>query len=299
MFTALDDIPKLQQNISLAPYNSWNIDAEAEYFWKATEDLIPAVLHFCHQNKIPTHYIGKGSNILISPEQLEGLTICTHSLDRIFQEGEQIVAQSGVLMPTLAVYAAQLGYTGYEFLMGIPGTIGGGIVMNAGLASSGRQEISAILNSAKLVSKDGEVVEYETEELKFGFRESCILQDDLFVLQATFKKTSTANVDQIKSTMATILEERKKKQPLSMPTAGSTFKNPNDNIGRSAGWLIDEAGLKGYRIGDAKISEKHANWIENVGDTTAVEILELIEYIQNRVYNEFNIWLEPEVKIIK
>lgn len=298
MINALEDIPGLQRNASLSSYNTWRVDSEAEYFWKATEKQLPAVLNFCYQHKIPTHYIGNGSNILISSRKLDGLTICTHNLEDIWEKEEEIVAQAGVLMPTLAIYAGQRGYTGYEFLIGIPGTIGGGVAMNSGLASDGRQEIKTILDSVKTISKDGTVVDYNMEDLELGFRESRILQDDLFVLEATFKKRGTTDENQIKSRMGKILNERKTKQPLSTPTAGSTFKNPDENKGKSAGWLIDKAGLKGYRIGDAKISETHANWIENTGDATPDEIIELIEFVQQSVDDLFGIQLEPEVKII-
>lgn len=296
----LEDIPGLKTGVSLAPYNSWKLNATAEFFWEPKADLLPAVLKFCNEHQIETHIIGRGSNVLIVPDTLSGLTICTkNTLNKIERQNGQISAEAGVLMPTLSAFAKDIGYTGYEFLVGIPGTVGGGVAMNAGLASGGRQEIKDILKSVHLVNNEGEEKILRKQDLDFGFRKSRVLEEDDFVISASFRETEQTPKEEISATMAKILEERKSKQPLSVPTAGSTFKNPKTNEGPSAGWLIDECGFKGYQIGGARVSNLHANWIENVDGATSSDILKLIRVIQNKVYEEFNIELETEVRMLE
>ncbi len=299
MINSLDEIPGLKKGVSLKKYNTWNLDGRAEYFWEPEEDLLPDVLCYCNRNNIEVQYLGKGSNVLIAPK-VDGLTICTkRTLNNISKSGESIIAQSGATMPNLAVYAAEMNYTGYEFLIGIPGTIGGGIAMNAGLASDGRREIKDIIKRVKIVTNKGEVVWKDSDKLDFEFRGSNILNSEDIVLSGEFKKTGIGSEETIRATMAEILNKRNEKQPSSAHTAGSTFKNPKGDNKRSAGWYIDSAGLKGYQIGGAKISSVHANWIENTGNATSEDVFELINHVQETVYREFGIKLEPEVQILR
>lgn len=295
---SLADVPRLKRDVGLAPYTTWNVGGNAEYFWKASEELLPDVIQYCRKQQIPIHFIGRGSNVLVDSSGLDGLTICTNGmLDNIRYEDEIIEAQAGVPMPVLSRFAMELGWTGYEFFIGIPGTIGGGIVMNAGLASDGRREIKDVLVDVNLIDFNGNIVTKTADELKLGFRESNILDHNLFVLSARFEDLEVERSSEMYKQAESILSERKNKQPLSAQTAGSTFKNPV-NSKRSAGWYIDEAGLKGKQIGGAKVSETHANWIENVQSADSDDILSLIEHIQKVVKKEFGIDLETEIEYI-
>lgn len=247
---------------------------------------------------IPVWYLGRGSNVLIDSNGLKGLVICTKkSLQNIEIKDNIITAEAGVPMPKLSKFAAKLGWGGYEHLIGIPGTIGAGIAINAGLTAKGRKEIGDVLIEVELMDKEGKRWWESKEELNLGYRSSNIPNRKLFVLRARFKATFNATDKVIKHKTALHLAERRRKQPLSKATAGSTFKQPEG--GKPAGWYIDRAGLKGHQIGGAKVSEKHANWIENTGNASMNDIITLIEHIKNTVQIKFGIKLNEEIKVLK
>ncbi len=296
MISSLEDVPDLQTDITLAPYTTWKVGGPASYFWEAQRKYLPDVLKYCNENEIEVYFLGRGSNTLISDGGLDGLVISTiKSLQDISLDDGIITAEAGVSMPTLSAFAAQQGHSGYEFMIGIPGSVGAGVAINAGLSAHGREEIRDILIDVTVLDKKGNQKTQSVDELEFGYRWSNIPERDLFVLSAQFLSDSRLPLEEIHERCTSILEERKGKQPLTYPTAGSVFKQPEG--GRAAGWYLDEAGLKGYQIGGAQISKKHANWILNVDDATAQDIIQLIEHMVEMVEREFGITLEREVKI--
>jgi UDP-N-acetylmuramate dehydrogenase len=286
----------IKSEVQLASYTTWKIGGPATYFWEPDAEQLPEVLSFCKINNIKVYFLGRGSNVLISSKGLEGLVICTK---RSFQEivvGDDgiIMAQGGVPMPKLSSFASKLGYGGYEYLIGIPGSIGAGIAINAGLTAHGRREIGDVLLDVELMDKEGNVWKEKAEDMNLGYRSSNIIERGLFVLSARFKATYEASAAEIREKTLVHLKERRRKQPLSKATAGSTFKQPEG--GKPAGWYIDQAGLKGYQIGGAKVNEKHANWIENIGSATSADVVNLMSYITEQVKRKFDIYLEKEVK---
>lgn len=298
MINKVSDIPNIKYDIPLATYTTWKIGGPAKYFWEPTKELLPEVLSFCNDKNIKVWYLGRGSNVLIDSNGLDGLVICTKkALLNIKEENGIITAEAGVPMPALSKFAAKLGYGGYEYLIGIPGTIGGGISINAGLTANGRKEIGDVLIDVELINKKGNIFWEQKDELDLVYRGSNLQKRELFVLSARFKPTYISAEEEIKHKTADHLAERRRKQPLSKPTAGSTFKQPKGC--KAAGWYIEKCGLKGKCIGGAKISEKHANWIETTKIATSDDVINLINHVKDVVNDRFNIFLEEEVVILK
>lgn len=295
MIKSLEQLPGIEKNVALAPYTTWKIGGPAKYFWEPDIERLHTVVNFCYKKGIPVWYLGRGSNVLIDSKGLDGLLICTKkALQKIEVNEDIITTEAGVPMPKLSKFSANLGWGGYEYLIGIPGTVGAGIAINAGLTSQGRKEIGDVLIDVELMDNEGNKWWEKKEELNLGYRSSNISERNLFVLNARFKATYKATNKEIKHKMAQHLAERRRKQPLSKATAGSTFKQPEG--GKAAGWYIDKAGLKVYQIGNAKVSQKHANWIENIGGkATSDEVLDLLRYVEKQVYNKFRIKLIREI----
>lgn len=288
----------VKEDIDLSGYSTWRIGGLARFFLEPNLEELPKILEYCYLKKIKVWFIGRGSNTLISSKGLDGLVICTKkALQKIEYQDGIITAEAGVPMPTLSKFAANLGWGGYEYLIGIPGNIGAGITINAGLTAKGRKEIGDVLLKVQLINSKGESWWEKVKDLDLGYRTSNIKQRNLFITKAKFKATFHSTKEEIKHITASHLAERRRKQPLSKPTAGSTFKQPEG--GKAAGWYIEQAGLKGFQIGGAKVSEKHANWIENCGNATSEDVLNLLEYIKNKVNTKFNIELEEEVIYLK
>lgn len=295
MIDSLSDIPSVQMHVDLAQFTTWNIGGSAEYYWEAKRNLLPDIFRYCNDKNIPTHIIGRGSNILIDDKGLSGLVISTSCLTDLEIHDDSLIAGAGVPMPVIAQHMANHGYSGYKFLIGIPGSIGGGIAMNAGLAAQGRQEIKDILKKATVIYPDGSLGVESADDLSMKFRSTNIHDRNIFVLSGEFDLKKEKDVEKIKEKSHEILESRKQKQPLQYPTAGSVFKNPIN--GKSAGWYLDKAGLKGRTIGDAKVSEEHANWIINTGNASSTDVFKLMTIMRDEVENVFNVLLEPEVII--
>ena len=291
-------IPSAAYNVPLAPYTTWKIGGNAELFWEPEIHRLPEVIRYCYKYNIPVHYLGRGSNVLISDDGLKGLVICTKkALQEIEFKDNCIEAESGVPLPKLARFAAKHGFGGYEFLIGIPGTVGGGIVINAGLTAKKRLEISDLLLEVELLYPDGSLKWKNRDELGLTYRSSNILDQSIFVTKARFKPTWHASEKEIRAKTAEHLADRRRKQPLSKATAGSTFKQPPG--GKPAGWYIDKAGLKGFQIGGVKVSEKHANWLINTGSATSEDIMKLMNHIITEVENSFGVILESEVRYLE
>lgn len=236
--------------------------------------------------------LGAGTNVLAPDEGLSGIVVCLKdSLDGMeLLEDNRIRVMSGVTMTRAAVFAATNGLSGLEFAHGIPGTVGGGVYMNAGAYGG---EISQVCESVELMRENGSVVTLSSAEMEFSYRHSRMEGTKDIILSAIFALTPQPT-EEIRGQMQELMRRRSNSQPLDMPSAGSAFKRP---VGGYAAALIDEAGLKGFSVGDAAISEKHAGFAVNLGKATAADVKKLLQEVSEKVYENSGIQLEPEVRI--
>ena len=235
--------------------------------------------------------LGNGSNLLIADSGFDGLVIhLGRTLSEVSVFANTLTAQAGASLAAAARAAAQASLTGLEFAAGIPGSIGGAVCMNAGAYGG---EIAQVIVSARVLTPEG-VRTVSKDELSLGYRSSAVMQNGWVVLEATFE-LAPGSPDEIKATMADLAARRREKQPLQYPSCGSFFKRP---VGYYAGALIEQAGLKGYRVGDAQVSELHAGFVINRGHATSSEIYRLMQEVQRRVQAQFGVTLEPEVRLI-
>ncbi len=279
----------------LAKLTTFRVGGNAEYlFLPKTAGLLQAALQWARQKELPVTILGAGSNLLISDRGLSGLVICTRAMRHTEFDAVtgKVVAAAGEPWSSLAWKAARHGLQGFEWTIGIPGTVGGAVVMNAG-AHGG--ETADILVEADVLSPDGQLTTLKPEDLDFRYRTSNLQGSDKTVVSATFQLSPGHNAAQVKAATATDLRQRRETQPYHLPNCGSVFRNPRPH---SAGKLIQDAGLKGYQIGQAQISTLHANFIVNLGGATAKDVLALIRHAQAVIYDRHGITLETEVKII-
>lgn len=278
----------------LARYTTVRIGGPAEIFVEAAcEEDIVAVRRIATETGTPLRVLGNGSNVLVSDAGVRGIVL---GLGRNFADvrftGSQVTCQAGVLLPRLAKLAAERGLSGIEFGGGVPGTVGGAIVMNAG-AHGG--EMADITRRVRVVTQDGSVEEYEREELGFAYRRSRFSGDrNTIVVGGTFILRPDEPAA-IKVRMRQFARRRRSTQPLGLPSSGSVFKNPPGDF---AGRLVEQAGLKGTQIGQAMVSLAHGNFIVNCGGATASDVLRLIDLVRQRVHKEFGIELELEVELV-
>ena len=280
------------KNEPLKNHTSFKIGGPAEEFCavRCEEDIIE-LLEYTRKEGIPCTVMGNGSNLLVSDKGVKGLVIkIAKCFDKVEVCGEKIMAQSGILLSKLSNIAADNGLSGMEEVSGIPGTLGGAIYMNAGAYGG---EMKNFVERVTYLS-GGEIKTAEKDELDFSYRHSRFSGTDDIVLSAELS-LKKADISEIRAKMEDFKERRCSKQPLSMPSAGSTFKRPE---GYFAGKLIEDAGLKGFAIGGAQVSEKHSGFVVNTGNATAQDVLDLIHHIQNTVYDKFGVKLETEVKMI-
>lgn len=286
---------KRQEPLSL--HTTFRIGGPADYYLlPENEGQLLKVVDYCRQKELPHFFIGNGSNLLVSDEGYRGVVI---SLQKHFKDiaaeetadGTKLTAGAGVLLSSLATRAAEHSLTGLEFASGIPGTLGGAVMMNAGAYGG---EICQVLTMARVLCADGSIREYSNEELAFGYRHSRLMEEHGIVLSAEFflKK---GNAEEIRGKMADFNRRRREKQPLEYPSAGSTFKRPE---GYFAGKLIEDAGLKGYRVGGMEVSEKHSGFVINKDHGTAEEALQLIRDVQRIVEEKYHVFLEPEIRFL-
>ncbi|KXG78587.1 UDP-N-acetylenolpyruvoylglucosamine reductase [Fervidicola ferrireducens] len=255
-------------------------------------DEIRKVVNYCNQNSIPFFVMGNGTNLLVRDKGIRGVVIkIAQNFNDVKVEGNIIKARAGALLSLVAKAALENGLTGLEFASGIPGTLGGAIIMNAGAYDG---EMAKVVREVVVMDLKGEISSMKNEELDFSYRWCKLQTGGKIVLEAKLELEAGAYED-IKRKMEEFSKRRKMKQPLNMPSAGSTFKRPPGNY---AGFLIEKAGLKGFKVGDAMVSELHAGFIVNTGNATAKDVLSLIEIIQNRVKEKFGILLEPEIKVV-
>ena len=268
-------------------------------------EKIPEIVALAKECDVPVTVIGNGSNLLVGDKGIRGLVLAiSKGADRVVVQPEEtelvacaegnkvcIQADAGALLSKVAAEAARNSLTGFEFAAGIPGTIGGAVVMNAGAYGG---EIKDVLVSARVLTPDGNILELSNEELDLSYRHSCIPEQGYIVLDAVLE-LERGDEAQIRGAMEDFKGRRIEKQPLEYPSAGSTFKRPE---GYFAGKLIQDAQLRGYRVGGAQVSEKHCGFVINADNATAQDVLRLIEDVKQKVYEEFQVELEPEVKMI-
>jgi UDP-N-acetylmuramate dehydrogenase len=285
----------IQPHQPLKNYTSWGIGGMARWLAEPTAAQLPDLIHWAQGQAIPIYCLGRGSNVLIDDGGVQGLVILTrNSMTHLALQDGYIVAGGGTFLPRLARFAASQGFAGFEFLMGIPGTVGGAIAMNAGLTVFRPREMTAIVKDFEMLTWDGTLQTLTMADVDAGYRHTNLLNGQGLVLRARFNLDHPADPSRIKRDTLAHLAERKRKQPLDKLTAGSTFKSPPGSQG--AGWYIEQAGLKGLQIGGARVSPVHANWIENLGHASSQDVRELIEHIQTRVKEEMGIKLQPEVR---
>lgn len=272
----------------MARHTTFRIGGPADAFIKVNNcDKLPELLNILNKNSVPITVIGGGSNLLISDSGIEGavLYICD---DRFIVDGNTFTAYSGLKLSKMCQILKQNSLSNAEFAFGIPGTVGGAVYMNAGAYGG---EIVQIIVSCKSVTRDGKIIERTANQLELGYRTSIFKQNDEIIISATFKLTND-NQSEIEAKMNDFLERRRTKQPLEFPSAGSTFKRP---VGYYAGALIEECGLKGFSVGDAEVSKKHAGFVINKGNASCSDVLKLIESVKEKVLTEKGVLLEPEV----
>lgn len=286
---------EIQSQVSLADMTTFRVGGPAEWFI-APKNLkaLQASYAWAQSQKLPITFLGAGSNLLISDQGLPGLVISTRYLRQQTFDPKtyQATAHAGKPLPRLAWQAAKRGWTGLEWAVGIPGTIGGAVVMNAG-AHGGCTADSLI--EAHVLRPDGSIQILNTEEMAFKYRSSVLQQHPQPVILAVFQLQAGQSTEQIKATTQTHLDHRLNTQPYNWPSCGSVFRNP---LPRSAGWLIEQTGLKGYTLGGAQVSDKHANFILNADNATASDIFNLIFYVQQKVEQNWSLLLRPEVKML-
>ena len=257
----------------------------------ASGEEVAAMLQEARENGIPVTVMGHGSNILVLDGGIRGLVIrMSRGMNRIEIRGKTLTAQAGAMMSAAAAAAADAGLAGLEFAGGIPGTVGGGVIMNAGAYGG---EMSQAVTQVTGVTKDGSIREVCGDELAFGYRKSAMQENGMTVTRVTFELREDDPAE-IRARMADMNRRRAESQPLDVPSAGSTFKRPE---GAYAAALIDQCGLKGYAVGGAKVSPKHAGFLVNTGES-ARDYLELVKTVQRIVEERTGIRLEPEIRII-
>lgn len=259
-----------------------------------SESSLCAVLKYCCENGIRMLILGNGSNILCSDRGFDGAVIV---VGRDFQgikllDGERIEAQSGCTLMQLCTFALQNSLTGLEFAYGIPGTVGGGVYMNAGAYDG---EISKVIESAQAVDYSGRLIGFDSDKMELGYRSSVFQDIDCVITKAVFA-LKKGERESIRARMEELMSLRKSRQPLDMPSAGSTFKRP---AGSFAGKLIDDCGLRGYTVGGAQVSQKHCGFVVNRGGATFDDIMTIIRNIQNIVYEKTGYSLECEIRIVE
>lgn len=284
-----------QRDVPMSKYTTFRIGGNAAVMLTPTADeQLASIIKKCKEENIKPFIIGNGSNMLISDNGLDTVVInmCRPEPKIELVNGDTVVCDAGATMSKVCNFALENGLTGLEFAFGIPGSAGGAAYMNAGAYGG---EMKDVLVECRHIDRDGNFGSLNGEELGLAYRTSAY-EHNGFIITTLVMKLSKGNKDEIRAKMQELLQRRKDKQPLEYPSAGSTFKRPE---GYFAGALIEECGLKGYSVGGAQVSEKHAGFVINKGSATAKDVLSLIKYIQDKVFSEKGVMLEPEVRLIE
>ncbi|MBE5880680.1 MAG: UDP-N-acetylmuramate dehydrogenase [Lachnospiraceae bacterium] len=272
-------------------HTTFRVGGNADYFvMPKTAEEVKGVVILCQEENLPYYIMGNGSNLLVGDKGYRGVIIQIYKeMNRIVVDGDKICAQAGALLSKVGNVALDAELTGFEFAAGIPGAVGGAVVMNAGAYGG---EMKDILANATVLTQDGNILKLTNEELELGYRTSIIAKKNYIVLEAEYQ-LKRGDKAAIRARMDELKMQRVTKQPLDYPSAGSTFKRPE---GYFAGKLIQDAGLRGFQVGGAQVSEKHCGFVINKGDATAADIVELMRQVSEKVFQEFGVTLEPEVK---
>lgn len=274
-------------------HTTFRTGGPADYFIKPKNgEEISQIISICKEFNLPYYVIGNGSNLLVSDDGFRGAVIrIGKEMSDIRFEGNQVTAGAGVSLAFLAMEVSKKGLTGFEFATGIPGALGGAVTMNAGAYGG---EMAQILQSALVLDQDGRIHNLSLEELALGYRTSVVQKENYIVLEAKME-FKPGDQNEINNRCAELKKAREEKQPLEYASAGSTFKRPE---GHFAGKLIMDAGLRGCSVGDAQISEKHCGFLINRGEASARDIIELMKQVREKVYNQYGVMLEPEVRLL-
>ena len=274
-------------------HTTFRIGGAGDYFVSPqTTDQIKNIIELCKSEAMPWYVIGNGSNLLVSDQGYRGVIIqLDRNMEEITVDGTEIRAAAGALLSSIAVAARRASLAGFEFAGGIPGTLGGAVVMNAGAYGG---EMKDVLKEVTVMTGDGEIRVIPASELEMGYRTSIIKKAGYLVLGATIS-LKEGNLEEIKALTRELSEKRTSKQPLEFPRAGSTFKRPE---GYFAGKLIMDSGLRGYQIGGARVSDKHCGFVINAGDATAQDVVALMDHVTEVVREKYGVTLEPEVKFL-
>ena len=276
----------------MSKHTTFRIGGAAEVFAAPDARELPQLLAMAKGADVPVTVIGNGSNLLVGDRGIAGLVIeIGERMSEVRIEGTILVAGAGALLSKAAQTAAAAGLGGLEFAAGIPGSVGGAVVMNAGAYGG---EMKDVLQSVKVLTEEGELLSLAAAELELGYRHSCVPERKYIVVEATMELSAKPE-EEIRACMAELRAKRVEKQPLEYPSAGSTFKRPE---GYFAGKLIMDAGLRGYTVGGAQVSEKHCGFVINKGGATAADVRQLMQDVHDRVKEQFDVELEPEVKLI-
>lgn len=274
-------------------HTSFKIGGNADVYISAESvDEIKNVISYCRENSVPYMIMGNGSNMLVGDKGIRGVVIqIGKNMRDCHADGDTVYAEAGILMSRLSSFILDNSLEGFEALSGIPGTLGGGIYMNAGAYGS---ELKDVIESVTYIDENGEIKTSKNDELDFSYRHS-MFETRKYIILSCVIKLKKGSYDEIKARMNDFNKRRSDKQPISMPSAGSTFKRPE---GYFAGKLIQDSGLSGFSVGGAQVSEKHSGFVVNKGDATAQDVLDLIKHIQKTVKEKFGVSLEPEVRLI-
>ena len=284
-------VEQVKKDEPMKIHTTFRVGGPASYFvTPETEEEVAKVIEVCTQENVPYYIVGNGSNLLVSDQGYEGVIIQIYKqMNRVEITENEIHAQAGALLSVIANRAMEAELTGFEFAAGIPGTLGGACVMNAGAYGG---EMKDVLKEVTVLTDEGEFLTIPKEELELGYRTSVIAKKGYIVIEAVLELKS-GNADEIRAYMDELKEKRITKQPLEYPSAGSTFKRPE---GYFAGKLIQDADLRGFQVGGAQVSEKHCGFVINKDHATAADIVELMQQVSDRVEEKFGVKLEPEVK---
>lgn len=281
------------RNEPMKKHTTFRIGGPADYYLcPHSAEEIQKVVEICREEKMPYFILGNGSNLLVSDQGYRGVVIqLWKNVSDIRVEGCLVYAKAGASLAKIAAEALEEGLTGMEFAAGIPGTLGGAVVMNAGAYGG---EMKDVLREVLVMDEQGKIFTLKKDALKLGYRTSAVKEKGYVVLAAVLE-LQQGDPEEIRSRMEELRQKRAEKQPLDMPSAGSTFKRPE---GHFAGKLIMDAGLRGFSIGGAQVSEKHCGFVVNTGNATAGDVLALIREIQKTVREKFGVELETEVKFL-
>ena len=284
-------VPKenILENEPMSKHTTFKVGGEASCYVKVqTKAQLAQIVKYLNLVEREYYILGNGSNLLVGDKGYKGVIIDTTEMKEIKVEGSRLIAQAGAMVPSVAKAACENSLSGLEFAAGIPGTVGGAVVMNAGAYEG---EMKQVVTNVTVISAEGEELVFDNETMEFSYRHSSVKNTSFVVVEVEFE-LKPGNAEEIKAKMDDFNARRREKQPLNYASAGSTFKRPEGNF---AGKLIMEAGLRGYRIGGAQVSEKLCGFIINDGTACAADIKELMEEVIARVKLKMNVELEPEV----